>query len=664
MSAAQVIYPEQFTPQSSVKEWFSASDLAELRLPGLPADLRSIQRRAVEERWGERRNLAGELLARPRSARGGGLEFHLEVLPIAARQELVRRGISVETAEEAAALSEAEELWEWLGQQPDKVRAEAQKRLDAVSEVHLLHGQMKVAKGIAVREVAAKNTVSQATLWNWCKAIIGVERKDWLPALAPRRKGGGKVADIPDELWQLFKSDWLRLSQPPIAASYKVTKRRAKALGVTLPSVRAFQRRIEREIDPYVVILMREGREALERHVPSIRRTVTDISVMEWVNIDGHVFDVKVKHPDTGKDIRPTLVAIQDVRSSKILAWRVGVSESAATVRLVFADLIRDWGIPSDIILDNGRGFAAKWLTGGALTRYRFKILPEDPQGLLVQLGVTIHWATPFHGQAKPIERAWGDLCNYIAKSAEVDGAYTGNSPVNKPANYGSRVMEWDEFSALVDREIAEHNASEGRAGRDYKGRSFDQVFAEGWAEAAIKQPSRQQLRDSLLAVDRKRGNTKDGEISLFGNRYWSTECRQIAGKYVTVRFDPDDLHTEVHIYGENGAYLFSAPIMDDYGFKQTEGAKVVQKRRAHVRKLAKTMAEAQELLDPAEVARIKAGVPMAEPKSVGQPGASIGVISRKSSAAAKPAPQAPERQVRASASRVFAALGKPRLVK
>ncbi|HQS97923.1 MAG: hypothetical protein B7X90_17760 [Novosphingobium sp. 17-62-19] len=240
MSAAQVIYPEQFSAQSAPKEWFSAADLADLRLPGLPAETRSVQRRAVDERWGERRAIDGTLLARPRAGRrGGGLEFHLQVLPIAARQELVRRGISAETAEDAAAMSEAEALWDWFGQQPDKVRVEAQKRLDAVAEVHLLHGQMKVAKNIAVREVAAKHSVSQATLWNWNKAVSGVERKDWLPALAPRRKGGGKAADIPDELWQLFKSDWLRLSAPPMAASYHTVKKRAKALGLTLPSVPA-----------------------------------------------------------------------------------------------------------------------------------------------------------------------------------------------------------------------------------------------------------------------------------------------------------------------------------------------------------------------------------------------------------------------------------------
>jgi hypothetical protein len=43
---------------------------------------------------------------------------------------------------------------------------------------------------------------------------------------------------------------------------------------------------------------------------------------MECVNIDGHKLDVFVTPPGGGK-LRPMLVGIQDVRSSKLLAWRV-----------------------------------------------------------------------------------------------------------------------------------------------------------------------------------------------------------------------------------------------------------------------------------------------------------------------------------------------------
>ncbi len=660
MSAAKIIYPAQFTPEAGPSGWFTITELADLRLPGLPSGKRSIQRRAVDERWGERRALDGRELSRTRKGHGAPLEFSAELLPLPARQELLRRGMLDDAEEGSEPASASEDLWEWFGGQPEKVKAEAQRRLDAVAAVQQLHEGLKVGKNVAVRTISSQHEVSPATLWTWMKLAAGVDRKDWLPALAPRRRGGGKAAEIPEELWQLFKSDWLRLSAPPAAASYDVVRRKARELGIAVPSIKAFQRRMAREIDPYVVVLLREGVDALQRHVPSIRRTVDDIHVLEWVNIDGHVFDVEVKHPDTGKPMRPTLVGIQDVRSSKILAWRVGVSESVATVRLVFADLIRDFGIPKDIILDNGRGFAAKWLTGGALTRYRFKILPEDPQGLLVQLGVNIHWATPFHGQAKPIERAWGDLCNHISKSAEMDGAYTGNSPVNKPANRGSRAMDWDEFRELVDHGIREHNAREGRTGRDYAGRSFDQVFAEGWASAIIEKPSRQQLRDSLLAVERKRGDAKSGEIRLLGNRYWSLECREIAGKYVTVRFDPDDLHTEIHVYGENGAFLFTAPVLEDFGFKDQAGAAIVSKRRSHVRKFARLHAEAADLVEPAEVARIKSGMRLVSEPEMPAPAAVRVHTPRRAATAAASEPAPPSARAR---NRLFAALGKPKLV-
>ncbi|MGG2352518.1 transposase domain-containing protein, partial [Salmonella enterica] len=80
--------------------------------------------------------------------------------------------------------------------------------------------------------------------------------------------------------------------------------------------------------------------------------------------------------------------------------------------------------------------------------RFRFKIREEEPTGLLTSLGIGVHWAIPFHGQSKPIERAWLDLTDRIARHPFVAGAYTGRNPTKKPENYGSRVIPWAEFVA------------------------------------------------------------------------------------------------------------------------------------------------------------------------------------------------------------------------
>jgi len=42
--------------------------------------------------------------------------------------------------------------------------------------------------------------------------------------------------------------------------------------------------------------------------------------------------------------------------------------------------------------------------------------------GLFTSLGCQIHFATPYHGQAKPIERAFRDM----AKSIELDPRFAG----------------------------------------------------------------------------------------------------------------------------------------------------------------------------------------------------------------------------------------------
>ncbi|MGR3723940.1 transposase domain-containing protein [Abyssibius alkaniclasticus] len=55
---------------------------------------------------------------------------------------------------------------------------------------------------------------------------------------------------------------------------------------------------------------------------------------------------------------------IADIYSNKFLAYRIDKSESATAVRLAFYDLFRDWGIPDWALLDNGRAFASKQITG------------------------------------------------------------------------------------------------------------------------------------------------------------------------------------------------------------------------------------------------------------------------------------------------------------
>ena len=136
-------------------------------------------------------------------------------------------------------------------------------------------------------------------------------------------------------------------------------------------------------------------------------------------------------------------------------------------------------------MLDNGRAFASKKITGQSRTRFRFKIREEDPEGLLTALGCNLHWTQPYSGQSKPIERAWKDITEEISRHPFCSGAYTGNKPDAKPENYGNRAIPLADMQRHVAEQIAIHNARTGRKAAACAGRSFDETFAASLADPA-----------------------------------------------------------------------------------------------------------------------------------------------------------------------------------
>lgn len=636
---------------TSRSDWFSIAELADLALPGLPADKRGLARRARDERWDMRVGTDGQLLSRPRSGRGGGTEFNVALLPGAARLELAARGLTESRPEPAPARSAAADAWRWYDTRSAKVKAEAQRRVVIVAEVDVLTDSLGT-RSAAVAEATRRHSVSAATLWGWLKMVDGVAKSDRLPALAPRRRGGGVEAEIDPVIWTIFKSDYLRPEEPTLAICYERTAAIAAQKGLSMPSERTVRRRLERDVDPRIKTRLRKGAEALRRSMPAQRRTVEHLHAMECVNIDGHKLDVFAIPPGGGKPMRPMLVGIQDVRSSKVLAWRLCEAESAHHVRLVFADLFEKFGIPVHCVLDNGRGFASKWITGGTANRFRFKVKAEDPTGLLVGLGVQVHWALPYHGQAKPIERAWLDLTDRVSRHPFCAGAYTGRSTSHKPENYGKRAIEWADLVAHVDSQIIAHNAKMGRRGRDYRGRSFDEIFAESYAAAPIGKATAEQLRMALLAAEQKLVNKQTGIVEMFGNRYYSEACSRLRGQRVTVRFDPDNLARDIHLYDLDGRYLASAQMWEDSGFLSAEDAKKTAKFNADMRKRVRAGVEAEQLLTAAQVAAWQTDAPAPE---VPQAGATRPVRHRGQTAAALKL--VPEVREVPQQSKVFAAL-------
>lgn len=620
-----------------MKSWFSAHDLKSL--PALQGCDKLIRARAVRENW----------LRRPRKGRGGGYEYHISSLPAATQSAIRAADIQNTTevlqttssdaaakvvgcggsADEARLLSGDRQIppagrrffWGAWERASRRQKAEARRRAALCERVAaMVAGGLKVS--VAVRMVAADETtrLSERRLLQLWNAVRAMPAEDWLPALVSGHiKGGHDGAECDPRAWDLFLADFLRLEKPAFSACYRRLVAVAELNRWAVPSERTLARRVER-LPATVKVLKREGEVALKRLHPPLKRSVKDLCALEWINGDGYLHNVFVRWPD-GKVARPKTWFFQDVFSRKILAWRTDETEHSGQIRLAFGDVVSRYGVPRHLTIDNTRAVANKFLTGGVANRYRFKVSEEDPLGMFPMLGVQVHWTSVTQaglrvrgwGQAKPVERAFGvgGFGEVVDKHPKFAGAFAGEDTTRKPENYGAAAVGLDEFRAVLDEEISAWNSRPGRRSEMAGGvKSFNEVFGESYIAAKVVKGTPEQQRLWLLeaeAVKVQRDATvvlKAGGVAGRGlNRYHADFLYDQIGRRVVVRFDPDALHGEVHIYRREGPYIGAAACVHAAGFGDADAARQLNRKRREMVKAAKKLAETEIRMDVDEVA-------------------------------------------------------------
>lgn len=177
-------------------EWLSAAQIARLELPGVPRSKRAVHALAMAEKWASRIAEDGSPLARPRRARGGGLEYHVDLLPDVARQLVVAE---VEASAEAHGTAASPfgsdpmaDAWHWFARQPASVKLKARQRLLILNFVERCI-ENGAAKSIAISIVAEGHKMSPRAIADWFAWTAGVEPRHRLPFLASGMPGRGKV---------------------------------------------------------------------------------------------------------------------------------------------------------------------------------------------------------------------------------------------------------------------------------------------------------------------------------------------------------------------------------------------------------------------------------------------------------------------------------------
>ncbi|UWU13247.1 Mu transposase C-terminal domain-containing protein [Rhizobium sullae] len=600
-----------------MKEFFTVAELAAANLPDLPRAEKSLDNFA-RARWRGDDQLARKAPGKTKPV----WEYHYSLLPPSAQTRLVIvHDTPANDRDDASAVRKAA-LWARYEGLSHEHKAICEWRLNTIVEVESLE-RVGVTSSAAIAIATKKAGCSKSAYYEWREMLLGTNREDWLAALAPSFRTEGARADCDERAWDYLKSDYLRPEAPAFSECYRrMAATAAKHGWAPIAAERTLRRRLNATVSKAVQTLARKGRETAKKLYPAQRRLRQHLHAMQMVNMDGHKLDVFVKVPWSEKPVRMFLLGIQDLYSGKIVGWRLSDSENKETVRLVIGDMVENFGVPDAMFLDNGRAFASKWISGGVANRFRFKVRDEDPQGLLVTLGVELHWTTPYSGQSKPIERAWRDLAEKIAKHPFCAGAYVGNKPDAKPENYGSRAIPLDGFRAHVSAQIAAHNAQLGRTGGDCKGRSFDQTFADsmGLDSTIVRWPTAAQKSLWLLASEVIRAKKGSGEIHFQGNRYWSRELNQFAGQKVTIRFDPDNLHQVVKVYDLSNVLICDADCIEDAGFNDQEAARHHARKRRDYAKAVTAERDAHAALSASQLSDLYYKGDVAEPAPKPEP--------------------------------------------
>jgi len=589
--------------QSRNSDGFTAAQLAAMALPGLPTTKGKIIGRATREAWPfvERRTR-------------GGIErvYPITALPAEAQAAYVRRLASTPVEVDTTA---SDELLAKFENASEANQRRARERLRIVAAVvEAVHLGVPVTQAI---EAAREGTgYGFRTVRRWYDTVAKEPRAHWLALLLPAYEGTPKPrVEIHPTVRAVYAGLYLRAERPSHAEVYRNTAAIAEQQGLPMPSPHVLRRRILQELGTGAQVLAREGADALMRLVPSMVREKGHLHAMQILNGDGHVFDVRVRWPD-GHTSRPTLIALQDVYSGMIVGWRVDESENGHAIRLLCADVFTRLGIPSEIYFDNGRAWMNKEMTGGLMYRNRFPYVPGEAEGFLVELGVKVHCTTPYHGQAKPIERAWRDVAASISKDIRLAGFYTGSSPATKPHNYDDeKAVDLATFLEVVADGIREHNERPGRETATARGRSFYETFVESYQHAPIVKAGEAARRHLLLAVRDIRVHRSVAQLEFLGNVYTCPELIEHLGKRVRIRFDPQDLHKGLYVYTDDNKLIGFAETVLRAGFNDLEAPKEIARIRKQVRKAARAKLDAELRLDEAELKAMHRAARAAKPE-------------------------------------------------
>jgi hypothetical protein len=379
-----------------------------------------------------------------------------------------------------------------------------------------------------------------------------------LAAITPKWGWRAGYSSVPDPLFERFAGEYLTDRRPGSVGAWKQVLGWAKLTDpnfdyATFPTASAFMRRLNRDIPESQIYLKRMGEAAWKRKYGyNITRDYGTIMAGEVWCADHMQSDIAVLMPN-GRLRFMWVTTWVCVKTQKWLGWSVHVeSPNSDHIFEAFYRAASRYGIPRDVILDNGKDFRAKDLSGGR-TRIKVELDERQCMSLFGALNVTVHFAWPYNAQSKICERTFSKVNTYCSR--HIDG-YRGPNTVQRPEGLDASqpgLLMADQFEQFFDSFIAEVYNREGCEGHTHNGLSPDQLWEQEYATAVREQRVRVITKQALgmfccrasKVVTVRNCMIHDGELKL---DYYAPFLVALNGVKVYIRRDAKD-YMHAHVF-------------------------------------------------------------------------------------------------------------------
>lgn len=559
-----------------MKEWYSAVELAQFRLPGVPETNRGILFCASRGKWRSRKRSFGK-----------GREYHINSLPEDARFALLFRERDIERMAAPTPSAPAEPTRPHDADAPRHAvqrlilrafdqyqHTEGLPRLQAAREFCLLYAVRSVP---GLPEWAYGPSFSERTLRRWLK-----ERKDGT-LNDERRRGPDRDTGF------LFRAEdgavaeyigALLVKQPHLTGGHirdLVRARFGNSLRidggtVKLPAIRSFVRFIARwkVLNADILEKLTDPDRYKNRRMLALGRADAGIERLNQLwEIDASPTDVLCR------DGRRTLYAMIDVYSRRTL-FHVSPTPTTEAALALVRRAILEWGVPEAIKTDNGSDFISK----------RFK-------AALAALDIDQPVCTPFSPEQKPhVERVIktmqhglmpllpGYVGHSVADRKQIEARKAFAQRLGESADKAYAVeLSQEGLQDAIDRWAADKYAHSRHGGIG----TTPFLKAAEWTEP-VRRIDNERALDLLLApIAGGVGVRTVGKkgLRIDGGEFFGAGLESYVGQRVMVRHDPKDMGRVYCFDDDSGAFICEAVNLSRLGvdrMKATSAARAAQR--------------------------------------------------------------------------------------